>query len=560
VATLIVPRLDDEPWPTLGPQVVAFLQERSIYGPGSLKGEPYVVDPEFRALLYRAYEVYPKWHEWAGRRRFRRVAWSVRKGLAKTEKQGNVVYAELHPEGPVRCDGFDAHGQPVGRPVRDPYIPMLAFTLDQVEELAYNVVKTICEEGPDADLFDASLERVVRLDRFGRADGKAVPLANSPSSRDGARTTLNAFDEPHRLHSPRHRAAHATMDANLPKRILEDPYSLYVGTAGEPGENSVAEDLHREAEQIRDGIITDPKLTYFYRTDNGGHDLTKKADRLKAIAEATGPAGEWGPGQFDDIASQWDRPGADKAYLERVWLNRWRRSERQAFDPKRWDQLCFIGGQRANGLRPVIPRGSSVAVGFDGARFRDATAIVITDLETGTQELWALWERPDDADEDDDWEVPEDEVTDSVRSLMRTHRVVLMFGDPPHWTETYGSWAGKWPDRVVEWWTNRRRPMAYAIREYREAMDSGAVGWSEDHRNAEDLARHIGNAGQEKSQLVDDRGQPLYLLTKIHPERKFDAAMAAVLSWQAYLDAHRKGKFKPGRSRGPRRIDKGGRR
>ena len=83
MATLIVPRLDDEPWPTLGPQVVAFLQERSIYGPGSLKGEPYVVDPEFRALLYRAYEVYPKWHEWAGRRRFRRVAWSVRKGLAK---------------------------------------------------------------------------------------------------------------------------------------------------------------------------------------------------------------------------------------------------------------------------------------------------------------------------------------------------------------------------------------------------------------------------------------------------------------------------------------------
>ncbi len=36
--------------------------------------------------------------------------------------------------------------------------------------------------------------------------------------------------------------------------------------------------------------------------------------------------GEFGPGQFESIAKQWDRPKADKAYLERVWLNRWRKS------------------------------------------------------------------------------------------------------------------------------------------------------------------------------------------------------------------------------------------
>ena len=99
MGTLVVPGLDAEPWPTLGPQIVDFIEDRFIYGPGSLKGRPYVVDPEFRAFLYRAYEVYPQGHRLAGRRRFKRVGLSVRKGLAKTEKMAVVAGCELHPRG-----------------------------------------------------------------------------------------------------------------------------------------------------------------------------------------------------------------------------------------------------------------------------------------------------------------------------------------------------------------------------------------------------------------------------------------------------------------------------
>jgi hypothetical protein len=40
VSTLIVPPLDEEPWPTLGPQVVELIEECCIFGPGSLKGQP----------------------------------------------------------------------------------------------------------------------------------------------------------------------------------------------------------------------------------------------------------------------------------------------------------------------------------------------------------------------------------------------------------------------------------------------------------------------------------------------------------------------------------------
>lgn len=548
---LVVPATDAEPWPTIGPQVVDFLTERAIYGPGSLQGQDYEVDPEFRAWLYKAFEVFPQGHPWAGRRRFKRAGMSVRKGLAKTEREALIVYAHIHPDGPARCDGFDADGEPVAAPVRSPYVPMLAYSLDQVEELAYGALKYVLENGPDADLFDVSQERALRLDDAGRADGGAWPLANAPDSRDGARTTLNAFDEPHRLYLPRHLRAHETMAANLPKRPLEDPWSLYVGTAGELGQNSVAENLHTEAEAIRDGKVERPDLFYLYRTDDGGHDLSKKPDRIKAVAEATGPAGEWGPGQFDDIASQWDRPGADHGYLERVWLNRWVKSGRQAFDVKRWADLHLVGGREGAGERKRIPRKALVGVGFDGARLRDATALVVTELATGTQELVAIWERDLDVE---DWEVPEDEVHAAVEDIFATYDVWRMYADPPYWVTEVGEWSGQHQGRVEEWWTNRIKTTAYAVRAYREAIGSGALGWSYDDPHHTDLARHIANAGQSRTNFVDDAGEALYILGKIHPDRKFDAAMAGLLSWQVYLDAVKAGvNKKPVRSR-PRRI------
>lgn len=544
MGVLIVPPLDEEPWPTLGPQVADLIEDAAIFGPGSLKGQPAVLDAEKRAALYRLYEVHPRGHPLAGRRRFKRGGVSWRKGTAKTEFMAWVAFAELHSDGPVRCDGFDAAGEPVGRPVADPYIPLLAFTQEQVEELAYGALYVMVTEGPDADLFDATLERIIRLGPSGRADGRAVPLAGSPNARDGARTTFQGLDEPHRMFSPRLLQAHETMTANLSKRALEDPWTLYVGTAGEPGQGSVQELVHREAEQIAQGDIEDPQLFYFHREAGAGHDLGSLDGRLAAVREATGPIGEYGPGQFLDIARQWERPGADRAYLERVWLNRWTKSGAQAFDVRRWtDELALDG---------VIEPGSFVAAGFDGARFRDATALVATEILSGRQQLLGLWERPGDVE---DWEAPEDEVTAALERLMSTMDVWKVYCDPPHWTETVGSWAGRWPDRVEEWWTNRRWPMAKAVRAYREAMASGAVTWARNAPLADEFNRHIAAAGRKDVNLWDDDGERLFILGKVHEDRKFDAAMAGCLSWVARLDAVKSG-AKPRRTRRavPRRV------
>ena len=550
---LVVPGPDAEPWPTLGPGICDLIEETAVYGPGSLQGQPYVIDPEFRAFIHRSYEVYPKGHEWAGRRRFKRCGLSVRKGLAKTEKMALIAYVELHPDGPTRCDGFDAYGDAVGRPVRAPYIPMLAAEKTQVEELAFGVLTYLCTEGLDADLFDVTQERIARLDERGREDGKAVPLANSPGGRDGARTTLNCFDEPHRLILPRQIEAHNTMDANLPKRPLDDPWSLYVGTAGRAGQGSVAEQLHHEAEQIRDGKIARPDLFYVYRTDdNPARNLRDKAERIKAVAEATGPAGEWGPGQFDEIASKWDRPGADSDYLERVWLNRWGTSRSQFFDMTKVRPLAHPGA--------TLDEGEFITLGFDGARFRDATALVGVSIERGLVELLGLWERPDGVE---DWEVPEDEVTELLAAAMKRFDVWRMHADPPHWTETVGAWSARWPDQVVEWWTNKPVRMAYEHRKLLEGIDIGSVmfgGLVDDDAKFDphgNLLQHFANAGRHELRVKDDHGEPLYTMAKQDGKDhlKFDAAMATSLAWGAAMEARKSG-AKPRRrpKRGPRRI------
>src|SRR4030042_4214355 len=110
MTVLCVPALEKIPWPTLGPQVCDFIEDNLIFGPGDLRGQPAVLDDEKRALIYRMYEVFPKGHAQAGRRRFKRVAISLRKGTAKTELAAWIAARELHPEAPGRCDGGGAGG------------------------------------------------------------------------------------------------------------------------------------------------------------------------------------------------------------------------------------------------------------------------------------------------------------------------------------------------------------------------------------------------------------------------------------------------------------------
>jgi hypothetical protein len=565
VSVFIVPPLDereDELWPTLGEAVWEWQLENLVYGPGDLKGvslQDHPPDEEYRAVLRRAYQIYPRGHALEGRRRFKRVALSVRKGTAKTEKAAWIVAGELHPEAPVRFDGWDAYGRPVGRGVADPYVPMVAFTEEQSEELAYGALKVILEESDLAEDFDIGWERILVLDSRGRPAGKAVALASAPNSRDGARTTFQHFDESHRMVLDRLKASFQTMQANLPKRKAADAWSLETTTTYAPGELSVAEGTHEYAEMIAAGDIEDPRLFYFHRQAGDhhkirfpdGHAKAGKLDReamLAAVAEASGPAAEWS--DLDSIVALGLDPQTDVAYWERVWLNRPVQSSSQAFSVERWDELAA-----AEKLWRPEPK-KLIVLGFDGSRVNDATALVGTDVATGRQFVLGFWERPilPNGKPKPGWAVPEDEVHAAVEEAFTRWRVWRMYADPPYWEVEVATWEGRFRRKgkplVFEWWTNRNRPMAYSLRAYKAAMEEGL---ELSHDGHEGMRRHVGNARRHELTPTDEEGAPLWTIRKERQEspKKIDAVMAGCLSWEAYRDAVAAG-MKRVRSRVPR--------
>lgn len=515
-----VPAPERRPWPSLGAEVCDWLEANLVFGPGDKRGDPYRLDDEKRRLVWRLYEVYPRAHPNAGRRRFRRAALSLRKGSAKTEFGAALTAVELAPDGPVRCDGWRREGRewiPVGRPMRDPYIPMLAYTEEQSEELAYSALLVMLSEGPHPDAFDFGKERVMRK----TGDGKAAALATAPDARDGARTTFELFDETHRLVLPNQREAHRTMLANLPKRKAADAWALEVTTAPQPGEYSVAENTMDYARQVADGAKADARLFFFHRQATEGRALTNHDEIRAAVLEASGPTAEWS--DIEGIVEQWDDPSADRSYLARVWLNMLVRHADRAFDAEAWKRLA----------RPdhVVSQGAQIVLGFDGSRVDDWTALIATEIATGHQWALGVWNPAQHGGE-----IPGHEVDVAVDGAFSDYSVVRMYADPPYWKDEIARWQGRYGDKVVlAWQTWRNRPMGSAIRNYASAIASGAIS----HTGDPVFASSIGNCFRRTLNERDDRGERLWTVSKERPDspHKIDAAVAAILSWEARMDA-----------------------
>ena len=534
MTTIIYPPVDLKPWPTLGPFVCQFIEENLVHGPGDLLGDSVELDDEQRAWIYRMYEVEPEHlftkkgnrrskrrNSRAGQRRFERCVLSLRKGSNKTEFAAWIAACELHPSGPVRCAGFEKNGTPIPRSVTDPYIPMISFTEEQTEELAYGALRRILDESRLARDFDIGIERILRLD----GDGKAEAVSASPNARDGARTTFQHADETHRFTLGHLRRTWSVMLANLAKRPIADPWALETTTAPEPGAGSVAETTMDYALKLAaNGKGRNSRFFFFHREATSQHKLETDKGLRAAIVEASGPyVAAWS--DVDRILSRFRDSDSDQAYLERVWLNRRVQAAVKAFDVEAWTML--------GDPKRTIPDGAQIVLGFDGSRYDDATALVATSVSDPHQVVVGIWERPDSQV---DWEVAINEVDGAVSDAFERWRVSRMYCDPPKWESWVAAWAGRYGEKIaVEWWTNRRKPMAYAIKAYVNAISAGDFT----HDGNPIFRQHIGNCHRSYTNLVDEEGQPLWILRKERPDSPFkiDAAMAAVLSWEARLDA-----------------------
>lgn len=515
-----VPPIETQPWPTLGPQVCDWIETYLVHGPGDLRGQPARLDDEKRALIYRAYEVYPEDFPEVtkrGRRRFRRIAWSLRKGSAKTELAAWLAGAELAPDSPVRCGGWH-NGEPQGEPVTDPFIPLMAYTEEQSEELAYGALRVILAESSIARRFDVGLQRIKRL----AGDGEAKAVAAAPDARDGARMTWMHFDETHRFVLPRHHEAHRVMLANLPKRRQADSWALETTTAYTPGEGSVAEDTHAYATAVLEGRQSDSRLFFFHRQAGEHHDLSTPEGRRAAVLEASGPVASWS--NVDGILEQWEDPRANIPYLRRVWLNQHVQAQGQGFNLIRWAELAQPS---------IVPPKTPAVLGFKATAA--SVSIVGTEIATGYQWLVKSWRRPEDA-RADTWEAPQADVAEAITTAFARWQVWRLYADPVGWDVVLASLGGQLGEKkVIAWRTAREAKFALACRVFADAIAAGSLT----HDGSPVLASHVGAVRRRELTTVDEQGVPLWVAQKERPDSpgEITAAVAAILSWDCRRDA-----------------------
>lgn len=489
--------------PTLGWEALEWITANLVIPDGERRGEPLVLTDEQAELILRFYALDPK-----GDRLYRRALISRPKGWGKSPLLAALCAFEAC--GPCRFSGWK-NGEAAGKPVPTPLVQLAAVSEDQTEN-TYSLLYQMLSEGPALDHYglDVGLTRV-----FIPGGGKIEPVTSQAGTREGQRVTFACLDETH-LWLPGNKGVQlaATIRRNAAKM---NGATFETTNAYRPGQESVAEKSAEAAKVESKGLL------YDHREPSRSPSLDNKQELRKALIQVYGDARAWV--DVDRLMAEVADPATDPSDARRFYLNQIVHAADAAFDIEQWNALADASA--------LVPDGELVVLGFDGARFHDTTALVATTVETGHQFVLGIWERPQEAGED--WEVDESDVDAVVEQAFERYDIWRLYGDPPYWESALDRWAGRWPDQIVRWWTNRNKPMAYALRAYATAQRGADLS----HDGDTVMARHVGNARKRETRLKDEEGRWMWLISKEHPNsaNKIDAAMAGCLSWEARGDA-----------------------
>jgi phage terminase large subunit-like protein len=185
--------------------------------------------------------------------------------------------------------------------------------------------------------------------------------------------------------------------------------------------------------------------------------------------------------------------------------------------PDEWELVHRVGA----GLEP----GDRITLGFDGARFHDATVLVACRLEDALLQPLGVWEKPEGLR--GDWEVPAGQVDAAVAMAMEEFRVVRGYFDPPLWQTEIDAWAQEYGDEAVIRYFTKRGRMMDAVERFRTDVAAGVIG----HTGDEHLSRHVLNA-----QTREVRGGYWLEKSRSGTAGNIDGAVACTLAYEARCD------------------------
>lgn len=509
-----VPLDDSDEFPTLGFVVAEWLEEFTCHGPGDVQGQPLELDREWIKFLVDVYRI----DQADGRRVFDEGVLSRPKGRAKSELAGLIGIAEAF--GPVRFEGWDAQGQPVGRLVTSPLLKCLATEESQAGNTFENIAFIAGEWGKDnhPDIYGG----VTGSRAYQSATALYLPHGGEirastagSASKDGGKETWVCADESHLYVLRELKAMYGTVRRNLGKRKIAQPWMLQTTTAYRPGEQSIAEET---LTAWRKGELS-PAVLVDHREAKGKIDLDDEAHTLAQLRQVYGEAAEWM--DLDRIYREMRDPRScpDDATAARYYLNR-------ALSTKDvWIALDVVERQaRAE----VVEPGTAIALGFDGSLRDDATVLIGSRMSDGFVFPVGIWAKPN-GPEGNWWEVPRSDVLASCREAFGRYDVTRLYADPHEWRSDIDALAAELgEERVIPWETRRDVQMAAALDRLRTDLMMGAL-W---HSGDPVLMEHLGNA------FVRRKGGHR-LVRKEHDQsnRKIDSVVGAALAYEARADA-----------------------
>jgi hypothetical protein len=535
-AVLTIPDQKPDQDRSLGGLCAAWCETHLVQPDGPDAGDPWRFTPEQERFLLWWYAVDP-----AGRWTYNRGVLRRAKGWGKSPFVAAISLFELC--GPCRFDywadkteivtygrlrvRYEA-GQAVGRETSASWVQLSGVSERQTTNTMSMVLQMI-GEGPLAETYgvDPGLTRV-----YTAAGGRLEPITASAPTNEGARPTFVIEDETHWWTSSNGGSAlDRVARRNLGKSRDGAARCLETTNAHAVGEDSVAEKSYLAWLAMTEGRAMGSVL-YDAREADPETDMGDEESLMVGLAEAYGDSSWVDLTRIRDEV--WD-PATPPDDSRRFYLDQIAAATDSWLSGPEWDGV-------SNPLAVVADR-EAITLGFDGSRSRargvtDATALVACRVSDG--HIWPIgvWEQPESAAAGT-WTVPVTQVQAAVRAAFDRWDVVGFYADPAKWETHVAAWEAEYGTHLkvkstrehpCEWWmlAGRTTKVVAALEQFHGAVIDKEMS----HDGSYALTRHVLNARRR----VTPSG---LIISKEHPEsaRKIDAAIAAVLAWQARLDA-----------------------
>lgn len=533
-------------FPTLGWLALEFITDL-LAQPEAENYEPLVPTREQAKFILDLYRLDPA----TCRRLVTRAGLSRPRGWGKSPIVGAIGYFEAL--GNAVPDGWDADGQPVGKPwrtIRTPEVHLIGVSEDQTQNAWAPMVEMIRSDAPIWDVFPTlePLENQINLP--GR--GMIRTITSSATTAKGKKPILALLDqtEEYTVSNGGIRLAE-TLINNATKRgglVLETPNAFI------PGRDTQAERTARAAElvisgrsSLKSGFLWDHREAP-PETDLGDWDSLVAGLRFAYGCSSDHADGcvlhdppckpGWSP--IEGTASRIWQPDADEQLMRADFLNQITHASDAFVSRPEW-RGCKAPDK-------VVPPRSIVALGFDGSRGRakgkpDATALIGYDITQKHLFTVRVWEVEDMPAKWKAWAPPIEEIEAEIEQCFRKYRVAKFYCDPGRdWRSYVNSWEAKYVGKLLkltkpgaqqhpfEWWMTGGRStlVERAVEQLYAAIANGDIT----HDNNPDLTRHILNARRRES-----GGKLALAKESSYSQKKMDAAIGAVLAFQGGLDA-----------------------